>query len=221
MLYTPLVSRYYVAPLPPFRDPECKMVKGLMKETRRANSTQPRYSSIPVNNENHRSVDWNEEENFSSDPGSRLDWWHACISMSRMLKYLHTYSEKFQNRLLSRTCREGLKFPPMPIDSQPNFPHAENLDTCFALFFSVCIFLPPPLLPLILFFSLRVHPAFFEFRKARSIYLVSRGYETMTQSRESYWINKLIKNSINNFNKVITIFLYLCRSDIKLFNILW
>lgn len=90
--------------------------------------------------------------------------------VTNALKYLHAYSEKFQNRLLSRTCREGLKFPPMPIDSQPKFPHAENLDTCFALFFSVCIFLPPPPLPLILFFSLRVHPAFFWISNNQEVY---------------------------------------------------
>lgn len=108
--------------------------------------------------------------------------------VTNALKYLHAYSEKFQNRLLSRTCREGLKFPPMPIDSRPKFPHAENLDTCFALFFSV--FLPPPPLPLFLF-SLRVHPTFFfffNFEQSRSIYLVSRGYGTVTQSGESFWI---------------------------------
>lgn len=122
-----------------------------------------------------RWLKWREFLVGSVKPPWRVTRVHQYVTNA--LKYLHAYSEKFRNRLLSRTCREGLKFPPMPIDSQPKFPHAENLDTCFALFFSVCIFLPPLPLPLIPFFSLSVN-----FEQSRSIYLISRDYETVTRS---------------------------------------
>lgn len=60
-LYTPLAPWHCVAPLPPFRNPECKMVKGLVNATLRAHSTLPRYLRpaeillISVNNEKHQS----------------------------------------------------------------------------------------------------------------------------------------------------------------------